>query len=56
MNLAGIFIVPDHASVQIINVGDTGPWKMNWISITRGPASLFTLKTFIYEPKRETKS
>ena len=41
MNLAtdmgGIFIIPDvtaRASLQIINIGDTGPWETDWISIT----------------------
>ena len=40
MNLAadldGIFIIPDvtaHVSVQMINMGDIGPCKADWISI-----------------------
>ena len=36
-DLSGIFIIPDvtaRASVQIINMGDIGPWETDWISIT----------------------
>ena len=36
-DLGGIFIVPDvtaSASIQIINMGDVGPWERDWISIT----------------------
>ena len=32
-----MFIIPDvnvRVSVQIINMGDKGPWETNWISVT----------------------
>ena len=58
MNLAGIFIVPDvtaHVSVQIVSMGNIGPWETEWISITitTGPDSLPTLKTFIRNKARD---
>ena len=36
-DMGGMFIVPGVticASLQIINIGDTGPWETDWISIT----------------------
>ena len=35
-DLGGVFIIPGvnvRVSVQMINMGDTGPWETNWISV-----------------------
>ena len=37
VEMGGMFIVPDvtvRASLQIINIRDTGPWETDWILIT----------------------